>query len=73
MVEVMFPAPLRQDSRYYRMPNGGFVNRTIYAVSRMLVTRSDAGAGRFNFISGDIRQKFSLPWLSGNRKQNGGS
>jgi len=49
MVEAVFPAMLHQDPRYYRMAYGGFIKRTVYAVSRMLITRSDSGAAQFNF------------------------
>src|SRR5579864_1409014 len=49
MVEAIFPALLHQDPRYYRMARGGFLKRTAYAVSRVLITRSDSGAERFNF------------------------
>jgi hypothetical protein len=49
MNEAIFPTILHQDPRYYRMSHGGFLNRTTYAVSRVLVTRSDSGASRFNF------------------------
>ena len=49
MNEAMFPTMLHQDPRYYRMAHGGFLRRTTYAVSRILITRSDSGAGQFNF------------------------
>lgn len=49
MIEAIFPTMLRQDPRYYRMSHGSFIQRTAYAVSRILVTRSDSGAQRFNF------------------------
>jgi hypothetical protein len=49
MNEAIFPTMLHQDPRYYRMARGGFIQRTTYAVSRVLITRSDSGAGQFNF------------------------
>jgi hypothetical protein len=49
MNEAIFPTMLHQDPRYYRMAHGGFIQRTTYAVSRVLITRSDSGAGQFNF------------------------
>jgi hypothetical protein len=49
MIEAIFPAMLHQDPRYYRASHGGFLRRTTYAVSRILITRSDSGAARFNF------------------------
>jgi hypothetical protein len=48
MIEAIFPAMLHQDPRYYRMSRGGFIKRTAYAVSRILITRSDSGATQFN-------------------------
>ncbi|HXI42668.1 MAG TPA: hypothetical protein VNH83_21980 [Bryobacteraceae bacterium] len=49
MVEAIFPAMLHQDPRYYRMAHGGFIKRTAYAVSRILITRSDSSAEQFNY------------------------
>jgi|SRR5579859_6471444 len=49
MVEAIFPAMLQQDPRYYRMAHGGFFNRVAYAVSRILITRSDSGDTQFNY------------------------
>ena len=49
MIEAIFPAILHQDPRYYRMTHGGFIRRMTYAVSRVLITRSDSGAVQFNF------------------------
>ncbi len=39
----LFPALLRQDSRYFRKEKGGFGPRFGYAVSRIFVTRTDSG------------------------------
>jgi hypothetical protein len=49
MIEAIFPTMLHQDPRYYRMSHGGFIQSTTYAVSRILITRSDSEAERFNF------------------------
>jgi hypothetical protein len=49
MNEAIFPTMLHQDPRYYRMSHGGFIKRTTYAVSRILITRSDSGVAQFNF------------------------
>jgi hypothetical protein len=49
MVEFVFPALTREDSRYYTLGHGGFVKRTGYALSRAVITRSDSGAEVFNF------------------------
>jgi hypothetical protein len=47
-VEFVFPTLLRQDSRYYTLGHGGFVKRTVYSFSRVLITRTDAGHETFN-------------------------
>ena len=44
----LYPSLLHQDPRYYRLGDGGFVHRTWYAVSRILVTRQDSGRAAFN-------------------------
>lgn len=49
MVGAVFPSILHQDPRFYQSPQGGFTRRTIYAVSRIFVTRSDAAKNQFNF------------------------
>ena len=49
MVGAVFPSMLRQDPRYYQKGKGGFWRRTGYAVSRVLVTRSDSGSSQVNF------------------------
>ena len=39
----------RQDPRYYTLGHGGFFRRTGYALSRLLITRTDSGGNTFNF------------------------
>lgn len=46
---AILPSVLRQDPRFYQMPEGGFVHRTEYAISRIFVTRTDSGHSQFNF------------------------
>jgi hypothetical protein len=46
---AILPSVLRQDPRYFQMGKGGFWHRTAYAVSRIVVTRSDSGSNQFNF------------------------
>jgi hypothetical protein len=48
-VEFIVPAPAHEDIRYYTLGNGGFFKRTGYALSRVVITRSDAGTETFNF------------------------
>lgn len=45
----LFPTLLRQDPRYFRMGDGHSIfARVPYAMSRVLITRSDRGHGTFN-------------------------
>jgi hypothetical protein len=48
MTEAIVPSLTREDPRYYTLGHGGFIKRTGYAVSRLLVTRTDAGHPTFN-------------------------
>jgi hypothetical protein len=48
MVEFILPSALHQDSRYYTLGRGGFIKRTGYSFSRVLITRTDAGDETFN-------------------------
>lgn len=47
--KAIFASALHQDPRYFQMGEGGFWKRTSYAISRIFVTRSDAGTTQFNF------------------------
>jgi hypothetical protein len=49
MTETIVPAATREDPRYYTLGHGGFFRRTGYAVSRLLITRTDSGGRAFNF------------------------
>jgi hypothetical protein len=49
MTEGIFPAFLREDPRYFRRGYGSKRSRAFYALTRVLVTRTDAGGTRFNF------------------------
>jgi len=46
---AFLPIVLRQDPRYYQLGKGGFWHRTGYAISRIFVTRTDAGGTQFNY------------------------
>jgi hypothetical protein len=48
VTEAVFPSMLRQDPRYFRMGEGGFVRRTGYVLSRLFITRGDSGQSQFN-------------------------
>lgn len=47
--KAIYPSLLREDPRYFQLGEGGFLHRTFYAVSRVFVTRTDAGGNTFNF------------------------
>ena len=44
----LIPTLLRQDPRYFRNPDFPFMKRALYAVSRVIITRSDSGHETFN-------------------------
>lgn len=46
---AIYPTLFHQDPRYFRLGKGGFVHRAGYAVSRLVVTRSDSGRRQVNF------------------------
>jgi hypothetical protein len=48
--EAIVPVIAREDPRYYTLgkEQGGFWHRTGYAISRLVVTRTDSGGSRFN-------------------------
>jgi hypothetical protein len=46
--EAIVPAVTREDPRYYTLGYGGILKRTCYAVSRLLVTRTDSGGRTIN-------------------------
>jgi hypothetical protein len=48
MVEFIFPAITREDNRYYTLGSGGFLKRAGYSLSRVVITRNDAGHDTFN-------------------------
>ena len=49
MTEAIVPAATREDPRYYTLGKGGFIKRGGYAVSRLFITRTNAGNRTFNF------------------------
>jgi hypothetical protein len=49
MVGAVVPSLLRQDPRFYQSSNGRFLHRLGYAVSRIVITRSDSGGEQFNY------------------------
>ncbi len=49
MTGAIYPSLLHQDPRYFCKGQGGFWRRTRYAVTRVIITRSDSGTRQFNF------------------------
>jgi hypothetical protein len=49
MTEFIVPSATREDPRYYTLERGSFLKRTGYAVSRLVVTRTDSGGASANF------------------------
>jgi hypothetical protein len=49
MVEFIVPVITHEDTRYYSLEHGGFLKRSGYALSRVLITRSDSGKRTFNY------------------------
>jgi hypothetical protein len=49
MTQAVLPSILRQDPRFFQSGKGGFTRRAGYAVSRIFVTRTDAGGTQFNY------------------------
>jgi len=46
--EAIVPALTQEDPRYYTLGHGGFFRRAGYALSRVVVTRTDSGGTAFN-------------------------
>jgi hypothetical protein len=49
MTGAVLPSLLREDPRFFQSSQGGFWHRTGYAISRIFVTRTDAGPEQFNY------------------------
>jgi hypothetical protein len=47
--EAIVPALTHEDPRYYTLGHGGFFRRTGYALSRVVLTKTDSGGTSFNF------------------------
>jgi hypothetical protein len=47
--EAIVPAATREDPRYYTLGHGGFLRRAQYALSRVVLTKTDSGGTSFNF------------------------
>jgi hypothetical protein len=49
MTGAILPSLLHQDPRFFQSGKGGFWRRTGYAMSRIVVTRTDSGGQQFNY------------------------
>lgn len=49
LASAALPALLHQDPRYYELGRGSFLRRAGHALSRLVITRSDAGKTQFNY------------------------
>ena len=49
MTEAIFPTLTHEDPRYYTLGHGGFLKRSRYAFTRLLITRTDSGGRTLNF------------------------
>jgi hypothetical protein len=47
--EALVPAITHEDPRYYTLGHGGFFHRAGYALSRVVVTKTDSGGRGFNY------------------------
>ena len=47
--EAIVPAVTHEDPRYYTLGHGGFLRRVQYALSRVVLTKTDSGGTTFNF------------------------
>jgi hypothetical protein len=45
---AILPSVFKQDPRFFQLGKGSFWHRTFYAMSRIVVTRSDSGSSQFN-------------------------
>jgi hypothetical protein len=47
--EAIFPSITHEDPRYYTLGHGGFLRRTGYALSRVVITKTDSNGKSFNW------------------------
>lgn len=74
-VTGVFPTLMHEDPRYYRLGRGSGWKRTAYALSRILVTRTDSGGERFNtseFLGNFVSGALSITYYPQNEKNIGG-
>jgi hypothetical protein len=67
----LIPAVLKQDPRYFRNPSLPFLKRALYAMTRVLITRSDTGHQTFNasyVLGGAAAQALNDLYVPGHRQ-----
>jgi len=47
--EAIVPSVLHEDPRYYTLGHGSVLHRTEYAITRLVVTKTNSGKSRFNY------------------------
>ena len=47
--EAIVPTLTHEDARYYTLGHGGFFRRAAYALSRVVITKTDSGGKSFNY------------------------
>jgi hypothetical protein len=62
MVNAVVPSVMHTDPRYYQLGKGTVLHRTGYALSRLLITRTDSGHNTFNY--GEIGGSFAAAAIS---------
>jgi hypothetical protein len=70
LTEGIMPILLHEDPRYFRMAHGTKRQRTLYALTRIFVTRTDAGGTSFNFaevIGNGMAAGIGLSYYADNR------
>lgn len=67
----LIPVLLKQDPRYFRNPGLPFAKRTLYALTRVLITRNDSGHQTFNasyVVGSAASQALSDVYVPGHRQ-----
>lgn len=70
MTEGFMPILFKEDPRYFRMAHGRISSRLYYALSRILVTRTDSGKETFNFselVGNGVAAGIGLSYYPDNR------
>jgi hypothetical protein len=70
LTEGCLPILFHQDPRYFRMAEGTKTKRTLYAISRIFVTRTDSGRTMFNLseiLGNGMAAGIGLSYYSDNR------